>query len=226
MNRQKYEQLGGLLPDSGVRAVNRYVGDLISLSGRISNRPRGGREPVAFMFAPGCPISYLVAERAERALGEVDWVPVLPLTPPDPVLLGIARREAHALRLPLEVPDNPLADSRPLTRVACLAAEYDVCARFGLVASRLIFCGGYELDDPQVISEAAELAGIPPEEAHRAALGTRFDPALEATTEGLRRHGLRQTPVVRIGARWFEGLQALPEAARAAAVGGTLQPLA
>jgi 2-hydroxychromene-2-carboxylate isomerase len=202
------------------------VGDLISLSARISHRPRDGREPVAFLFAPGCPISYLVGERAERALGEVDWVPVLPLTPPNPVLLGAARREAHALRLPLEVPDNPLADPRPLTRAACLAAEYDACARFGLVASRLIFCGGYELDDPRVISEAAELAGIPPQEAHRAALDTRYDPALEATIDGLRRRGLRQTPVVHIGARWFEGLQALPGAAMAAAAGGTVQPLA
>lgn len=189
------------------------MGEVISLSARIPGRAHPGPEPVAFLFSPGCPISYLVAERAERALGEVDWVPVLPLASTDATLLGAARREAHALRLPLELPENPLADTRPLTRVACLAAEYDVCARFGLVASRLIYCGGYELDDPQVISEAAELAGIPAREALRVAGDTRYDPALDATTAGLRRRGLRQTPVVRIGHRWFEGLQALSGAA-------------
>jgi 2-hydroxychromene-2-carboxylate isomerase len=191
------------------------MGDVISLSARIPGRSDPVPEPVAFLFSPGCAISYLVAERAERALGEVDWVPVLPLAQPDAVLLGTARREAHALRLPLELPDNPLADSRPLIRVACLAAEYDACAQFGLVASRLIFCGGYELDDPQVISEAAELAGIPAGEALQVAADTTYDAALETTTTALRRRGLRQTPVVRIGHRWFEGFQALSGAAMA-----------
>jgi 2-hydroxychromene-2-carboxylate isomerase len=189
------------------------MGDLISLFAHIPGRSHPVPEPVAFLFSPSCPISYLAAERAERALGEVDWVPVLPLTPPDAALLGAARREAHALRLPLELPENPLADSRPLTRVACLAAEYGVCAQFGLVACRLIFCGGYEIDDPQVISEAGEVAGIPAGEALQIAGDTRYDPALDTTTAGLRRRGLRQTPVVRIGHRWFEGLQALSSAA-------------
>ncbi|HWD64117.1 MAG TPA: hypothetical protein VG405_03010, partial [Solirubrobacteraceae bacterium] len=119
----------------------------------------------------------------------------------------------------LELPDNPLADSRPLIRVACLAAEYDACAQFGLVASRLIFCGGYELDDFQMVVEAAEIAGIPPEEATRAGGDTRYDAALEATRQGLLRRGLRQTPVVRIGHRWLEGLQALPGAAFMGAAG-------
>ncbi|HWD65931.1 MAG TPA: hypothetical protein VG405_12225 [Solirubrobacteraceae bacterium] len=183
----------------------------------MPSRVHPGPEPVAFLFSPGCPISYLVAERAERALGEVDWVPVLPLTRPDVKVLAAARREAIALRLPLELPEHPLADPRPLTRVACLAAEYDACAQFGLVASRLIFCGGYELDDSEMLVEAAEIAGIPPEEAMRAAGDTRYDPALEATGQGLLRRGLRQTPIVRIGHRWFEGLQALPGAAFMAA---------
>src|SRR5579875_3516149 len=141
----------------------------------MSERSRALREPAAFLFALGCPVSYLVAERAERALGEVDWIPVLPLVRPDAALLSAVRQEALALRLPLEVPENLLADPRPLTRAACLAAEYDVGARFGLVASRLIFCGGYELDDPQVIQEAAELAGIPADAAARATADTRYD---------------------------------------------------
>ena len=169
---------------------------------------------MAFFLAPGCPISYLVAERAERTLGEVEWIPVLPLSPADARLLAEARGEALALRLPLQMPDP-----RPLTRVACLASERGSGARFGLAAARLIFCGGYEIDDPQVIAEAADVAGLPVAEARRAAGDDRFDPALEATVAGLGRHGVVSTPVIRVGRRWFQGMQALPGAAIAAAVG-------
>jgi 2-hydroxychromene-2-carboxylate isomerase len=195
------------------------VGDLVSLSERIADRSRSAREPVAFFFAPGCPISYLVAERAERTLGEVEWVPVLPLTEAADDLVVEARGEALALRLPLQMPENPLADPRPLSRAACLATEREVGARFGLAAARLIFCGGYEIDDPQVIVEAAHVAGLSSDDAHEAARDERFDPALEATAAGLARQGVLSTPVVRVGRRWFQGLQALPGATIAAAVG-------
>jgi 2-hydroxychromene-2-carboxylate isomerase len=195
------------------------VGDLVSLTERIADRSRPVRDAVAFFFAPGCPISYLVAERAERTLGEVEWIPILPLTEAGDDLVVEARGEALALRLPLQMPENPLADPRPLTRAACLATERGVGARFGLAAARLIFCGGYEIDDPQVILEAAHVAGMPSEDAREAAEDDRFDPALEATAAGLARHGVLSAPVVRVGRRWFQGLQALPGAAIATAVG-------
>ncbi len=204
------------------------MGELISLSQRLADRSRTSRASsgsLAFFFAPGCPISYLVAERVERTLGEVDWIPVLPLGETGENLISAARGEAHALRLPLEMPDDPLADPRPLTRAACLAAEHGAGARFGLAAARLIFCGGYELDDPQLIAEAADVAGLGRREAARAADGDRFDPALEATAAGLRRHGVISTPVVRVGRRWFHGLQALPGAAIVAAASELAQPV-
>lgn len=195
------------------------MGDLVSLSERLADRSRPARDAVAFFFAPGCPISYLVAERAERTLGEVEWIPVLPLSPAADDLVSEARGEALALRLPLQMPEHPLADPRPLTRAACLAAELGAGPRFALAAARLIFCGGYEIDDPQVIIEAAQVAGLPSRDARLAAGDDRFDPALEATAAGLARHGVLSTPVVRVGRRWFQGLQALPGAAIATAVG-------
>jgi 2-hydroxychromene-2-carboxylate isomerase len=173
---------------------------------------------VAFFFAPGCPISYLVAERAERALGEVEWVPILPLNATDGALLAAAQTEARRLRLPLELPDDPACDARPLTRAACLAAELGLGSEFGLAAARLIFCGGYAADDRRVIAEAAEVAGLSVDEALQAAGDPRHDAVLQATGRGLTGRGLRYSPVVRIGRRWFEGLQALPGAAILAAV--------
>ena len=195
------------------------MGDLVFLSQRLSDRTRAPWGSVSFFFAPGCPISYLVAERAERTLGEVEWIPVLPLAPLTQALVREARSEALALRLPLEMPHDPLADPLPLTRAACLAAEHGVGERFGLAAARLIFCGGYEIGDPQVIAEAAGVAGLPISEARQAAADDRFDPALAATGAGLARHGIEHTPAIRVDRHWFQGLQALPGAALAAAVG-------
>lgn len=197
------------------------MGDLISLSARIADRSRTPRthDGAAFFYAPGCPISYLVAERAERILGEVDWIPVLPLGRADARLLAEARAEALAMRLPLQVPENPLADPRPLTRAACLAGEHGAGARFGLAAARLIFCGGYEIDDPRVIADAADVAGLSSRDARRASVDDRFDLALQATAAGLGRRSLASTPVIRVGQRWFEGVKALPGAAIAAAIG-------
>lgn len=146
--------------------------------------PYAGGASVALELArTGFVDKIVLAERAERTLGEVDWIPVLPLSPAPEDLLIEAGGEALGLRLPLEMPENLLADPRPLTRVACLAAERGAGARFGLAADG------------------------------------RFDPALEATRAGLGRHGVVSTPVVRVGHRWFQGLQALPGAAIAAAVG-------
>lgn len=173
---------------------------------------------MAFFFAPGCPISYLVAERAERALGEVEWVPILPLNVTDEPLLAAAQAEARRLRLPLEAPDDPGCDARPLTRAACLAAELGMGSSFGLAAARLIFCGGYAADDRRVIAEAAEVTGVPVAEALHAASDSRHDVTLQATGRGLTGRSLRYSPVVRIGRRWFEGLQALPGAALLAAL--------
>lgn len=197
------------------------MGELISLSARLADRTRSARssDGAAFFYAPGCPISYLVAERAERILGEVDWIPVPPLGLTDERLLAHARREAVILRLPLQIPDNPLADPRPLTRAACLAGKQGVGPQFGLAAARLIYCGGYEIDDPRVVVDAAEVAGLSARAARRASMDVGLDPALEATTAGLRRRGLRSMPVIRVGQRWFEGVQALPGAAIAAAAG-------
>ena len=56
-----------------------------------------------------CPFSYLAAERVERALGDVDWVPCsLPAARRQlaPDLIARAERQAFALQLPLVWPDR------------------------------------------------------------------------------------------------------------------------
>ena len=54
-------------------------------------------------------------------------------------------------------------------RVAAYAAEHDRGAAFTLAACRLAFCGGFDLEDPEVLAEAAAAAGLGLEESLRAA---------------------------------------------------------
>ena len=72
-----------------------------------------------------------------------------------PRCAGKPRRRAVELRLPLVWPDGfPVAAPSAL-RAAAYAAEIGAGARFALAASRLAFCGGFDLEDPEILAEAA-----------------------------------------------------------------------
>jgi 2-hydroxychromene-2-carboxylate isomerase len=102
-------------------------------------------------------------------------------------------------------------------RVASLAAERGNAAPFVLAAGRLAFCGGYELDDPEVIAEAAAAAGLPLADALAAAGELRRDGAMERTALRLLRRGADELPATIVGRRLFAGESRLAEAAAAAA---------
>ena len=76
---------------------------------------------------------------------------------------------------------------------------------FALAASRLAFCGGFDLEDPETLAEAAAAAGVPLEECLSAAGETWRDEELEANADVLRAHGISELPAIRIGDQWFEG---------------------
>jgi 2-hydroxychromene-2-carboxylate isomerase len=206
------------------------MGELIILSERMADRSRPSRGPAAFFFSLGCPISYLAAERVERTFGQIEWVPVpgrlvVGRTECDrraweDELLAIAEREAGGLRLPLVAPDRLPLEAREASRAALFAAEQGAGSAFGLAACRLVFCGGYDVDDPEVIVEAAAAAGLPVSATVEAACDARYDETLEMTVRGLRQRGVSSTPAIRIGSRWFEGLDAVPGGSSFAAAHG------
>jgi 2-hydroxychromene-2-carboxylate isomerase len=198
------------------------VGQLIHLSERKADRSRPSCGPAAFFFALGCPISYLAAERVERALGEIAWVPV-PLTAPAgrneferrlsaEEIWAMAEREAYAQRLPLVVPDGLSIETRAVSRAATFAAEQGAGRAFAVAAQRMIFCGGYDPADPEVITEAASAAGLSVQTTLGAACDEQFDASLDATARGLETRGVHVTPAIRVGQRWFEGFDAVPGA--------------
>jgi 2-hydroxychromene-2-carboxylate isomerase len=209
------------------------MGDLISLSARRAGRAaasRGAdhvdrRPRVTFYFDLASPWTYLAAERAERVFPGGHWRPATgevllgARAAPDPrdeALRDAAERRAHELRLPLVWPDAWPATGQGAMRVAAMAAEHGHAAPFVLAAGRLAFCGGYDLDDPLVIAEAAAAAALPLDEALAAAREVGRDGAMERTAMRLLRRGADELPVAVVGRRLFAGEGRLAEAAAAA----------
>ena len=125
------------------------------------------RPRVSFFFDLASPWTYLAAERVDRRFADVRWQPAI-----GEALPGGARRRARSaappqeradeLRMPLVWPEPQPAAGRSAMRVAALAAERGRAAEFVLAASRLAFCGGYDVDDPEILAEAAAAAGLRP----------------------------------------------------------------
>src|SRR3954463_11029301 len=162
------------------------MGDVISLvevrAARAESRGAGpaysGRAPrVTFFFDLVSPWTYLAAERAAPLFAVARRPPAtgdalaVGRTAPDPrdeAARAAAERRAAALRLPLVWPQGRPGSGRGAMRGARPAADRGLAAPSVLAASRLAFCGGYELDDPEVIAEAAAAARPPPDRARRA----------------------------------------------------------
>jgi 2-hydroxychromene-2-carboxylate isomerase len=94
-------------------------------------------------------------------------------------------------------------------RAAAHAVERGAGGRFALAASRLAFCGGYDLEDPEILEAAAAAAGIAPEPCLAAAADDRRDEVLDATAGGLRVRGVRGLPVIQLGDRFLNAEAAL-----------------
>lgn len=199
------------------------MGDLINLAEWRTNhlRPRADAAP-AFFFDLGCPLSYLSAERVERKLGDVDWVPTSTadlkgagarIAEDFDALRELAEAQADALRLPLVWPDsfpNPVPRAQ---RAAAYAVAIGSGPRFALAASRLAFCGGFDLSDPETLAEAAAASAVPLARCLQAAGDASWDAALRGTAHGLRMRGIRELPAFRVGNRWFQGSSGLAAAA-------------
>jgi 2-hydroxychromene-2-carboxylate isomerase len=162
-----------------------------------------------FHFDLACPFSYLALERVERLLPGVRWRP----TYADALHRGnpwaddeagaqaraAAERRAHELRLPLSWPADHPRSATGAMRAAHYAAEQGRGGPFALAAARLAFCGGFDLNDPEVLAEAAAAAGIGLEPCLRAAGDAGRDGELEAAGRRLLAAGADRLPAIRVG---------------------------
>jgi 2-hydroxychromene-2-carboxylate isomerase len=196
------------------------LGELISLAARRAARAGTGTPPVrprvSFYFDLLSPWTYLAAERVERQFVGVRWRPVVPdvLAPEesDEDARRVVELRAEQLRMPLVWPDTWPSAGRSAMRVASLAAERGRAAPFVLAASRLAFCGGYDLDDPEALAEAAAAAGLGLEESLKAAGDLRRDGPLERAGLRLLAQGADGLPVFVVGHVLFCGEGRLGEA--------------
>ncbi len=149
-------------------------------------------------------------------LGDLEWIPTASLRVDEHAAetdRSVAEACAQGLRLPLVWPDRYPAPAPSALRACSYAAEIGACDRFALAASRLAFCGGFDLEDPEILAEAAAAASIPLD----ACLAATRDPARDrqpfATARGLFQRGVRRLPAVSVGRHWFEHESAPAQAA-------------
>jgi 2-hydroxychromene-2-carboxylate isomerase len=194
-----------------------YGSSALAPAARVSAVPGSAAHIREFYFDLACPFSYLAAERVERLLGQVDWIPVSGMAVcgsanPGWELASQAEERARALRLPLSWPECSKDGFPGALRAAAYAAANDVGGRFALAGLRLAFCGGFDLEDSEILAEAAAVSGLSFDACLSATVDQAWDAALAAPARVLAEAGLRRLPAFRIGDRWFEGEPGLLEA--------------
>jgi len=214
------------------------MGDVINLAERRdARRSRGApvRVPrrAEFFFDLSSPFTYLAAERVDRAFEDVVWTPAsataLQQGQPGGDTAGLDRLRAAAeeraamLRLPLSWPERFPADVPAAMRVAAFASHAGRGAAFVLAATRLAFCGGFDLEDPEILAEAAAAANIVLDDCLASARDGGRDGKIEAEGRRLLAAGADRLPALRVGRALYWGEDRLPDAALAARLAAAAQ---
>jgi 2-hydroxychromene-2-carboxylate isomerase len=156
------------------------MAEVIQLTQRRSDRAAleaHAMGPTTLYFDLASPHTYLVAERVERRIGEAVWRPAMlpgPLARGEQ-LVAEAQQRARALRMPLVWPDRFPSRVPTAMRVATYANEQGCGPAFAIAAGRLAFCGGFDVEDPDILAEAAAAAGLDVDGALAAARDPRRD---------------------------------------------------
>jgi 2-hydroxychromene-2-carboxylate isomerase len=214
------------------------MGDVINLAERRdARRSRGApvRVPrrAEFFFDLSSPFTYLAAERVDRAFEDVAWTPASAAALQQgrqdgdgaglDRLRAVAEERAAVLHLPLSWPERFPADVPAAMRVAALASQAGRGAAFILAAARLAFCGGFDLEDPEILAEAAAAANIVLDECLAAARDGGRDGAIEAAGRRLLAAGADRLPALRVGRALYWGEDRLSDAALAARLAAAAQ---
>ena len=124
-----------------------------------------------------------------------------------------AEHRAAELRLPLVWPEHFPREVPAAMRAAAYAAEQGRGGEFVLAAGRLAFAGGFDLEDPEILAEAAAAAGIPLLDCLQAAGDFARDGVAEELGRRLLAAGADRLPVLRVGRSLFWGEQRVGAAA-------------
>lgn len=175
-----------------------------------------------FAFDLADPFAYLAVERVERRFPGVEWRPVSGdafhgsgewrSSEAHLAARHSVEARARALRLPLAWPATPPSGGLAALRGASLAAESGVGGAFAVAAARLAWCGGFDLDCPELLAEAAAAAGLAPDDVLAAAADRDRDSRLRRAAGDVRAGGADRLPVLVAAGRAFCGEERLAEA--------------
>ena len=206
------------------------MGELIRLEERRARRRpdavKGETVRAEFLFDLASPFTYLAAERVDRTFDAVTWTPasrgielscVAGERPARSTRSWSSPRSAPPrLRLPLEWPERWPMPVPAAMRVAHHAAQQGRGAAFVLAATRLAFAGGFDLDDLEILTEAAAAAGLRLDHCLRAAREERRDGAIEAASRRLLGAGADRLPALWLARGVFWGEDRVGDAAATA----------
>jgi 2-hydroxychromene-2-carboxylate isomerase len=173
---------------------------------QLTSPPTGAVPPLAttaFYFDLASPQTYLVAERIERRFEDATWQPAMldvaarPASPESERVRAQLEARARELRLPLVWPERFPAPVPIAMRVAAFAAEQGAAVAFAIAASRLAFCGGFDVEDRAIIADAAAAAGLDVKRALAAADDEARDAPCAAAGRTLRREPGATLPALR-----------------------------
>jgi 2-hydroxychromene-2-carboxylate isomerase len=169
--------------------------------------------PATVYFDLALPSTYLVAERIERRFGDARWRPATSWhgLPHDveggAFAMEAAERRARELRMPLVWPERFPARVPCATRAATFAAERGCAGAFAVAVGRLAFCGGFDVEDPEILAEAAAAAGLEVGEALDAARDPRRDRVVAVSGRALWLQGGSQLPALHYEQQMYCGEQ-------------------
>jgi 2-hydroxychromene-2-carboxylate isomerase len=188
------------------------MGDVIQLV-RRRPVPRDRAGGVTFFFDLACPYTYLAAERLDRRFCGARWRPAAgrhlagsPLVVsarahetgiPDARAMRTVELRARELHMPLVWPDRFPAQVPHAMRAATYAAERGRVQAFAIAVGRLAFCGGFDVEDPRMLAEAAAAAGLDVDETLDAVGEEWRDREIEAAGRALWVDGGTTLPAVR-----------------------------
>jgi 2-hydroxychromene-2-carboxylate isomerase len=189
------------------------MADVIQLT--RDRRDRSASEPPdrapTFYFDLASPHTYLAAERVERRFGDADWRPAMwnaAMTEEagdDASPAEDAIQRARELRMPLVWPERFPATVPRAMRVATYAAEQGCGSTFAIAAGRLAFCGGFDIEDPDMLAEAAAASGLEVREALAAAHALDRDEQILAAGRAVWAEGGQLLPALRFEGRLYCG---------------------
>ena len=187
------------------------MGDLIDLQLRRTRRAAAACAETVYYFDVTSVTSYLAAERVEHLLGQVEWVAIDASAicgdePGAALSRSAAERQAQELRVPLVWPEPFAERGVRARRAASFACELGAGSAFALAAGRLAYCGGFDLDDPETLAEAAAAAGVPLTACLEAAGEPWRDDEQRELGRALAAQGVSEVPVISVGGHWFGGI--------------------